>query len=131
MPTRKYQRVSVNDDLKWGRLVKQWVKGTQETPKTIDELVQQCQKREFSIKIPDYLNSVMFIQPPMGVMCVRLPPKELVEDSETVLAAPGGTYELPLFYKKRFGTDPNLPTAQERLEFHDERIGDYTITLCV
>lgn len=54
-----------------------------------------------------------------------------IEDSETILSQPGGSYPIPDFYKRIFnGMDPVVP-ENERMRLHAERIGDYTISLCM
>jgi hypothetical protein len=62
---------------------------------------------------------------------VRLPPKVMIEDSEAILAQPDGTYPVPDFYKRIFkGIDPVISDA-DKLRVHAERIGDYTVSVCI
>ncbi len=125
----KTDRVYINNPTAWGELVKLWVKGKQ-TPRTLDELRQQCKDQGLTISIPAYVTGVMFTQAPKEVLFIRLPPQELVEDTEKALKK-GASYELPDFYAKRFTGPLVLPDDDAKLAFHAERIGDYTITLCV
>jgi hypothetical protein len=61
---------------------------------------------------------------------VKLPPKVMIEDSESLLSQPGSTYPLPPFYKRLFnGLDPVI-SEEDKFRVHAERIGDYTISLC-
>ena len=42
----------------------------------------------------------------------------------------GAEYSLPSFYPDRFGSELDLPTAEDRLQFQASRIGDYSVTMC-
>jgi len=126
----KYPRVVVTDYQKWGALVKKWVRDPNARPKDLADLRLQCSDAQIGITIPSYLEDLKFEQPPLNLLLIKLPPAELIEDSENVLKS-GSSYDLPLFYEKRFGNPPDLPTIKDKLDFHDERVGDYTISLCV
>ena len=52
----------------------------------------------------------------------------MIEDAEKQLEK--SPYALPRFYKERFNVDLHVP-MQQRLDFQAQRIGDYTITLCM
>jgi hypothetical protein len=76
--------------------------------------------------LPSHIKKVMIIQCPLDTLLLRLPPKELVEDTTTHLP-PAGDYPLPDFYAERLVEHKH----QDNQEFFRFRIGDYTIALCV
>jgi hypothetical protein len=117
--------------------VKTWATGrnylgdgkTYPRPTTLAEFKQQCIDAQVGVTIPDYITSIVVAQASKEVMFIKLPPKEMIEDSEKTLATE--PYTLPPFYKNVFGTDPNIGTALDaKLTFHAFRIGDYTISIC-
>ena len=117
----------------WGALVKRWAKHEQQTPKTVDELIKQCKDAWVTIKIPDryHKNPVQFAQADENTILIRLPPAELVKDSEQMLKVENNAYRLPPFYKRIFqNVNPIIPVA-DRLKVHDERIGDYSMAACL
>ena len=117
----------------WGALVKRWAKGEQPHPKTVDELMQQCKEAGVLIKIPDryHKNPVKFAQADENTVLIRLPPAELVKESEQILKVESNGYRLPPFYKRIFqNVNPVIPVA-DRLKVHNERIGDYSMSNCM
>jgi len=76
--------------------------------------------------LPRYITKVKIIQADLDTLVIRLPPKELVEDTTTNLP-PAGDYPLPDFYAERLIDHQHL----DNREFFRFRIGDYTIANCV
>jgi len=68
-----------------------------------------------------------------GTHCVKLPPKDKIEESEARLQLPGAVYGLPDFYRRIHGTLP-LPeqtsSQSQKAALHAERVGEYTINTC-
>ncbi len=127
------ERVRIADYEAWGRLVKRWAKGEPglTRPATPAALEAVANANGVGMSIPGYVTTVEFVQRDKETLLIRLPPQDMVEDSEKNLAE-GGTYNLPSFYRRRFGgANLQVSTSDEKLAFHAERIGDYTITLCV
>lgn len=132
-------RVQITNDTEWGLLVKTWATGknyledarSYPHPATLDEFIVQCRDAQVGLvtPLPDHIKSVMVIQASKEVLLIKLPPKEMVLDSEKMLETK--PYNLPPMYKAVFGTDPNLPDLKAKLKFHAERIGDYTLTICM
>ena len=121
----RIERLQVTNHERWGRLVKTWATGTNylddgnnyPLPTTMDEFKEQLAKAQVFATVPEPI-------------LVRLPPKVMIEDSESLLNQPGSTYPLPPFYKRLFnGLDPVIP-EEEKFRVHAERIGDYTISIC-
>jgi hypothetical protein len=128
--------MKVSDDLKWGKLVKSWATGgnyldrpVPPIPTTITDLKRACEQIGLEIEIPEAVTSLVVVQQSENTKVLVLPPKALVEAMETELAQPNASYPIPLFYNKFYGTTLNVP-ADKVLEFHADRIGDYTIGQC-
>jgi hypothetical protein len=131
-------RLRVTNHEAWGKLVKSWATGKNyledgnnyPLPKTLDEFKQQLATAQVFANVPDWAKSIRFVSSDSDEILVRLPPKNMIEDSETLLAQPGATYPIPDFYRRIFrGIDPIIPEA-DRLRVHAERIGDYTVSIC-
>lgn len=133
-----FERVQITNFERWGKLIKTWATGQDylqdgheyPVPGTLKELKEQCSRAQVGATIPDRITGLQVVQMNTETLLIRLPPKEGIKDSEARLAA-GATYMLPPFYKRVFeGQDPTIPDA-DRLKFHAERIGDYTIGNCM
>lgn len=133
-----FERVEITNFERWGKLVKTWSTGTNHlgdgndypVPISLDQLKEQLARAQVGATIPDRIKAVQFVQANGETLLIRLPPKEGVEDSERQLQG-GGSYVLPPFYKRVFGgADPNVAEG-DKLKFHAERIGDYTISNCM
>ena len=131
-------RVTITNFERWGNLVKTWATGrnyladgnSYPVPETVDQLLTQLALAQVGATVPTRFKSVHFLSADQETLVIRLPPKEMIEDSEAQFEA-GAVYALPPFYKRVFNnTDPNIPDA-EKLKFHAERIGDYTIRTCM
>ena len=120
---------------KWGNLVKRWATGAQPRPTTLAEFKAQCVAADVGATIPGYITEFEMVQTPRKErLLLRLPPKELVQDTEADLNA-GGAYSIPGFYNQLFdrpaGIPPNMPTdTAGKLRVHAQRIGDYTMSFC-
>jgi hypothetical protein len=121
-------RIADGDYVKWGNLVKAWSRGTTPRPTTVAQFRDQCNDADIGISIPEYVGDVEFVQREKETLLIRLPPADMIEDAERQLEK--SPYALPRFYKERFNVDLHVP-MQQRLDFQAQRIGDYTITLCM
>jgi hypothetical protein len=135
--------VTIIDTVEWGKLVKSWVMDRNcfnsaapppKRPETIDELKQQCADLGIRILIDPSVRNLRFMPFEADTLAVRLPPKELMERSEAMLArnVVDGDHEYPLagfyadFFEMRHG-----PKLQKDVEdFHYARVGEYTIASC-
>ncbi|MFI5011938.1 MAG: hypothetical protein ACHQAY_06295 [Hyphomicrobiales bacterium] len=131
-------RLRVTNHEVWGKLVKTWATGKNyledgndyPVPKTIEEFKEQLATAQIFANVPEWAKSIRFVNPEIDEIVVRLPPKHMIEDTESLIDQPGWTYPIPDFYKRIFnGMDPVVPFA-DRLKLHAERIGDYTLSLC-
>jgi hypothetical protein len=132
-------RVQIANHERWGKLVKTWATGrnylddnnSYPKPTNMDEFKEQLNKAQVGMTIPDHLRSFRFAESDVDTLLVRLPPKEMIEDSEARLMAPGAPYPLAPFYKRVFGgKDPEIAKS-EMMKFHAERVGEYTINACM
>jgi hypothetical protein len=131
------ERVQIGNNEQWGRLVKTWATGdnylndgrSYPHPATLAEFEVQCLAAGVALAtpLPSHIKSIMIIQASKEVLLIKLPPKEMVKDSEEVLKTE--SYTLAPFYKAVFGG--NDPVIQDKLKFHAERIGDYTLSNCL
>ncbi len=81
----------------------------------------------------------VLLQGTSEISILRLPAKEKIHESEAALLGAGGQamleYTLPSFYGAAFGTaNALLPMRQlglgEKMDFHAQRVGEYTINTC-
>jgi hypothetical protein len=130
---------TVSDYRKWGHLVMAWSTGmpvpgsggfAPSKPTTLDELKAQCATIGLTITIPDYLTKINILDGAKDTLTVRLPAKELIEETKADLSGPDD-YRLPPFYADLFGHPPLPMTAQRKLELQAERIGDYSVGMCM
>ena len=131
--------VPPSSELRWGLLVKSWATGKNyltpgdppiPMPHSFSEFEELCNtKLNLGLQLEGF-KAIVFIQPSMACITIRLPPKEIVEANEHGFME-AGTYELPDFYNQVYGRLPNIgDTLEEKLRFHALRIGDYTISMC-
>jgi hypothetical protein len=145
------ERVEVENNrqnwINWGKLVKTWATGKNyfkdgkdyPVPNTLAAFCEQLKQAKVQMKIPDWVQSVLFVQKYDQALVVRLPPKEMIEASETQLKKlakeSGGpvAYPLPTLYTSEAwrGQAQAKFGIEELLLFHCERIGEYTINNCV
>jgi hypothetical protein len=132
-------RVQIANNERWGRLVKTWATGRNyledgndyPKPTNLEKFKEQLSRAQVGATIPEHLRSFRFAEAGLDTLLVRLPPKEMIEDSEARLMAPGTPYPLAPFYKRVFGgKDPEIAKS-EMMKFHAERVGEYTINNCV
>ncbi|SDR59903.1 hypothetical protein SAMN05444161_7212 [Rhizobiales bacterium GAS191] len=131
----------------WGKLIKTWSTGenyfndgkSYPVPNTLAAFREQLKQANVKMTIPDWAQSVLFVQDYGQSLVVRLPPKEMVAAAEDELKALGqakgghAAYPMPEFYgKEAFAKQPQAKFGvDELLSFHCERIGEYTINYCM
>jgi hypothetical protein len=137
-------RVRIGKWTNWGNLVKSWATGENRVgrsftgvpagaappvPQTLAEFVQQCRDAEVNIVIPDSIKGVQFVQSNGEVLLLRLPNKALVLDTEQAIRQNPADYPLPEYYAWFWSDQINL-NHDNVMEFHADRIGDYSISQC-
>ena len=134
------ERMRVTNWERWGDLVKAWTTGkphratkkTYSVPRTLDELKKQCKDAGVGLNIPDFVTDLVVYTHEKSTMVLRLPPADLVAESEKKLKA-GAAYLLPSFYADALGVSGQVPhfrNNEELMDFHASRIGDYTLSMC-
>jgi hypothetical protein len=118
------QRIKVLDYQELGKKFITWSKDPDSRPKTLEEFV--IQTAGIVDTLPGYIKALQFVQADKEVLLVRLPPAELVADTEASNKDPNAPYPLPTFYEERLkgGVDPG------KQAFFERRVGDYTIAHC-
>src|SRR5438128_7657670 len=109
------ERIQISNHERWGNLVKTWSTGNNylgddnqyPIPQSLDEFKEQLAKAQVFATVPDRFTSIKFVTSEQDTIVVKLPPKAMIEDSESLLNQPGSTYPIPPFYKRLFnGMDP-------------------------
>jgi hypothetical protein len=131
--------IVVGDDYRWGLLVKSWATGQDYVggdtskpypyprPQTLQEFNDQTAKAGAGVILPRHITSLLMIQGTKELLLIKLPPAEMVKDSEITLQTQ--PYTVPPFYSPRaFGN--TAPNVLDKMKFHAERIGDYTVRIC-
>lgn len=131
-------RVTVQDMKRWGMLVKSWSTGRNyfnpgtpppPIPQTIAELKTLCQQAGIGITIPPTVTGLSIVQYAPNTLTIRLPPKEFVEESENSFVEGNDDYVIPSFYKTFINNPPT--TKEAKLDFHAQRLGEYTVNSCM
>ena len=136
------ERFKVDDDVKWGKLVKSWATGKNyidpakpapALPRTLDDLKAQCAAVGLAVTIPSMHTGLVVVQSSKEILMIKLPSKALLEATEHEFETAGAAYPDPKFYDDfytRFGSPLTLPNKATLLDFHAARIGDYSIRMC-
>jgi hypothetical protein len=131
--------LEIGNDVLWGKLVKSWATGKNYVnpgappipiPRTLDELKERAREIELSITFPDGMVGLAVIQYSPQTVVIKLPPKAMVEDTETKLNEPGAKYPMPKFYEDFFQTSLPPLLHDQLFQLHAARIGDYSIRNC-
>ena len=135
------RRLIVVDEDIWGEIVKAWAKGeatlhsvdrpVPPIPTTPEELRQLWS--DFNIGPPPdgRITRVEHVQPDANTLLIRIPAKELVEEFQHELEAPGGQYGIPEFYNQIYHAVLKVDDPKERVRLQKLRIGDYSIGMCM
>ena len=131
------ERIVIKNFQRWGQLVKTWSTGVNHIkdgneypiPKTMAEFTQQLSDAGCQATVPASYTTIEVVQGDLQKLIIRLPPKVMIEAAEEELTQSQDAYPLPVFYSERaFNGQP--PQIDDKLTFHDMRIGDYTISNC-
>jgi hypothetical protein len=134
---------------KWGKLVKTWATGVNKLedgnayPLPQDNLQlfkEQCVMAQVGATVPSYVTTVLFVQagipgeqkinaPTFETLLFRLPPKKLVEETEAELQ--NANYAIPTFYNRIFDRPGGPTSIGDKMKLHAERIGEYTMNVCM
>jgi hypothetical protein len=143
--TKPLARVTVGNFKKWGLLVKTWATGIDHVqdgtaypmPTTLGEFREQVKRAGADMTIPERITALQMVPGDDHTLVVRLPPGQMILDSEAKLTEdgshPGGEkYPLPEFYARLWYGKPQMACGtKDLLDVHAERIGEYTINNCM
>jgi hypothetical protein len=120
-------RIEVADYIEMGRLVAQWATGETAQPETVAELKQQL---DGIATVPDRIEKVTFVQSTLDHLFLRLPVREMIEESRERMQDPNldSRYPLPQFYSDFYR--PGFAPVMTPLDILFARVGDYTIAQC-
>lgn len=124
-------RPTVANYVLWGNLIKHWSKNEQDRPADgdLESFKKKCFDAQVGLKMPTYITKFRVVAEGMDTFVLRLPSAQLIKESEEFLGT-GGVYPIPDFYNLRYHSTLTIPEGK-MMDFHAERIGDYTISLCV
>ena len=117
-------RIEVADFVELGRLVAEWATGRREPPRCVATLKEQLRG---IAEVPDRITEVEVVQGTLEKLVIRLPVKEMVEQSLEMMEDPmnEGSYPMPQFYADFY--NPGFgPVLTPRGILYD-RVGDDTI----
>ena len=117
-------QIEVADYIEMGRIVAQWATEPATRPRDVDELKQQL---DGIAVVPDRIRTVEFVQSRLDHLVLRLPAKEMIEESLERMSDPfcDGRYPLPQFYADH--CRPGFGPVMTPLDTLLARVGDHTI----
>jgi hypothetical protein len=117
-------QIEVADYIEMGRLVAQWATEPASRPADVEELKKQL---DGIAVVPDRIRTVEFAQSTLDHLVLRLPEKEMIEESLGRISDPmgDGRYPLPQFYEDFH--KPGFEPVMRPLDTLLARVGDYTI----
>jgi hypothetical protein len=120
-------RIEVADFIEMGKLIAGWATGKVKRPETVEELVEQF---DGIAVVPERIKKVTVVQSTLDHLILRLPVREMIEESERHLSDPmaNGRYPFPQFYEDFYS--PGFGPVMTPLETLYARVGDYTIAQC-
>lgn len=120
-------RIEVTDFIEMGRLVAEWSLNPKSRPADVAELIDQL---DGIATVPDRIKHVEFVQSTLDHLILRLPVKEMIEESIDRMSDPmgNGQYPLPQFYADNYR--PGFGPVMTSLDTLFARVGDYTIAQC-
>ncbi len=126
-PARAIPAIEVSDYIEMGRLVALWAADPASRPRNVAAL--RAQLAGIAV-LPERLKTVEFVESTLDHLVVRLPVKEMIEESLDQVTDPmgNGRYPLPQFYADHYR--PGFGPVMTPLDTLLARIGDSTIAQC-
>jgi hypothetical protein len=120
-------RIEVADYIELGKLVAEWATGRRAPPTNPAELKSQLNGIAV---VPDRITEVEVVQGTLKKLVIRLPVREMVEQSLQVMEDPmaEGSYPFPQFYSDYYS--PGFGPVLTPRDILYARVGDYTIAQC-
>jgi len=132
-------KLEISDNILWGKLVKSWATGKNHIvpsrpappiPRTLPELFAQAADIGLRISFPDGMVALQIVQYSAETAVIKLPPKSMVEATETELGTMDARYPMPQYYEEFFRAPLPKMDETELLDLHAARIGDYSVRNC-
>jgi hypothetical protein len=126
-PTSPIPRIEVADFIEMGKLIAGWATGRIAPPCNVEDLAKQF---DGIAVVPERIKTVEVVQSTLDHLIIRLPVREMIEESERHLSDPmaNGRYPFPQFYEDFYS--PGFGPVMTPLETLYARVGDYTIAQC-
>jgi len=120
-------RIEVEDYIEMGRLVAEWATDPDSRPADLAALKEQLAGVAV---LPERVRTVEFVQGTLDHLVIRLPVKELVEDTLERMLDPVGSpsCQVPQFYADH--CRPGFGPVMSPLDTLLARVGDQTIAQC-
>lgn len=120
--TRRMRKVGEDKSMGWPPTLEQFMIDVD-----ADWLPEDGSQIDSDILVPRRIKAIQFAQSNMETLLIRLPPSELIEATESRLAAMGDadSYVLPAFYERII-----KGSLDDKVKIFQHRVGDYTITHC-
>ena len=120
-------RIEVADFVELGKLVAEWATGRRAPPRNPAELKEQLRG---IAEVPDRIKEVEVVQGTLEKFVIRLPVREMVEQSLEIMEDPmnEGSYPFPQFYADFYS--PGFGPVLTPRDILYARVGDYTIAQC-
>lgn len=119
--------IEVDDFIEMGRIIAQWASDPDSRPPSVAEMRRQLRG---IATLPDRIKTVEFAQGSLDHLVLRLPVREIIEQSVAEMDDPlgDGRYPMPQFYADHYrpGFGPVLTPLDTLLA----RVGDTTIAQC-
>jgi hypothetical protein len=126
-PPRPIPPVEVTDYVGMGSVVADWSTGQRPLPRDVRELRHQL---DGIARVSDRVTELEFVQGTPEKLVIRLPVREMIEESIDAMTDPmaEGRYPLPQFYDDYH--KPGLAPIMTPIDILFARVGDYTIAQC-
>jgi hypothetical protein len=120
-------RIEVADYIELGKLVAEWSIGKRKPPTNPTELKEQLRG---IADVPDRITEVEVVQGTLSKLVIRLPVREMVDQSLEFMDDPmgEGSYPFPQFYADYYS--PGFGPVLTPRDILYARVGDYTIAQC-
>lgn len=122
---RPIPRINVLNHRRLGQKMIKWATEPETRPENLPRFIAEVEGM-IELPLPSWIKGLQFVQSNTEVLLIRLPPKEIVEDTLERIASGTGKYPFPAFYED-FILQESDHDQRAIFEF---RVGDYTIAHC-
>lgn len=122
---RPIPRINVVNYRALGQNMIKWALDAETRPENLPQFVAAVDGM-IELPLPSWIKGLQFVQSNTEVLMIRLPPKEVVEDTLERIASGTGKYPFPNFYEQFILQDGD----HDQRAIFEFRVGDYTIAHC-